>query len=110
MERSALRWTMALPLAPSGGPLGALALGVGRSGRRYGADDLAFARAAGRPRRPRARQRAARQPADGATQRRLDGILGALAEAVTVQTPTAGSSTPTRRRRGCSGCPACTRC
>ena len=37
MELSGLRWTMALPLAPSGGPLGALGMGVGRSGRRYGA-------------------------------------------------------------------------
>jgi serine phosphatase RsbU (regulator of sigma subunit)/PAS domain-containing protein len=83
MERSALRWTMALPLAPSGGPLGALALGVGRSGRRYGADELAFAELLiGRAGLALANAQLVNRLR--ATQRRLDGILGALAEAVTV--------------------------
>ena len=34
MDASGLRSTIALPLAPSGGPLGALGMAVGRSGRR----------------------------------------------------------------------------
>jgi len=84
MERSRLRWTMALPLAPSGGPLGALALGVGRSGRRYGRDELAFAELlVGRAGLALANAQLVNRLT--ATQRRLDGILGALAEAVTVQ-------------------------
>jgi PAS domain S-box-containing protein len=83
MERSQLRWTMALPLAPSGGPLGALALGVGRSGRRYGPDDLAFAELLiGRAGLALANAQLVGRLT--ATQRRLDGIFGALAEAVTV--------------------------
>ena len=83
MERSGLRWTMALPLAPSGGPLGALALGVGRSGRRYGPEELAFAELLiGRAGLALANTQLVNRLT--ATQRRLDGILGALAEAVTV--------------------------
>jgi serine phosphatase RsbU (regulator of sigma subunit)/PAS domain-containing protein len=83
MERSGLRWTMALPLAPSGGPLGALALGVGRSGRSYGPDELAFAELLiGRAGLALANTQLVNRLR--ATQRRLDGILGALAEAVTV--------------------------
>jgi GAF domain-containing protein len=83
MERSKLRWTMALPLAPSGGPLGALALGVGRSGRRYGPGDVAFAELLiGRAGLALANAQLVNRMS--ATQRRLDGILGALAEAVTV--------------------------
>ena len=84
MEKSRLRSTMALPLAPSGGPLGALALGVGRSGRRYGHDELAFAELlVGRAGLALANAQLVNRLT--ATQRRLDGILGALAEAVTVQ-------------------------
>jgi GAF domain-containing protein len=84
MEKSQLRWTMALPLAPSGGPLGALALGVGRSGRRYGPEELAFAELLiGRAGLALANTQLVNRLT--ATQRRLDGILGALAEAVTVQ-------------------------
>jgi serine phosphatase RsbU (regulator of sigma subunit)/PAS domain-containing protein len=83
MQRSGLRWTMALPLAPSGGPLGALALGVGRSGRSYGPEDLAFAELLiGRAGLALANAQLVNRMT--ATQRRLDGILGALAEAVTV--------------------------
>ena len=84
LERSQLRWTMALPLAPSGGPLGALALGVGRSGRTYGRDELDFAELlVGRAGLALANAQLVNRLT--ATQRRLDGILGALAEAVTVQ-------------------------
>jgi len=84
MELSQLRWTMALPLAPSGGPLGALALGVGRSGRRYGREELAFAELlVGRAGLALANAQLVNRLT--AAQRRLDGILGALAEAVTVQ-------------------------
>jgi GAF domain-containing protein len=83
MERSGLRWTMALPLAPSGGPLGALGLGVGPSGRSYGRDELAFAELlVGRAGLALANTQLVNRLT--ATQRRLDGILGALAEAVTV--------------------------
>jgi serine phosphatase RsbU (regulator of sigma subunit)/PAS domain-containing protein len=83
MELSRLRWTMALPLAPSGGPLGALGMGVGRSGRRYGPDELAFADLlVGRAGLALANAQLVSRLT--ATQRRLDGILGALAEAVTV--------------------------
>jgi len=83
MEQSGLRWTMALPLAPSGGPLGALGMGVGRSGRSYGADELAFAGLlVGRAGLALANAQLVSRLT--ATQRRLDGILGALAEAVTV--------------------------
>jgi len=83
MEQSGLRWTMVLPLAPSGGPLGALGLGVGRSGRRYGPADLAFADLlVGRAGLALANAQLVNRLT--ATQRRLDGILGALAEAVTV--------------------------
>jgi PAS domain S-box-containing protein len=83
MEQAGLRWTMALPLAPSGGPLGALALGVGRSGRRYGPAELAFAELLiGRAGLALANAQLVGRLT--ATQRRLDGILGALAEAVTV--------------------------
>ena len=84
MEQSELRWTMALPLAPSGGPLGALGLGVGRSGRRYGPAELAFAELlVGRAGLALANAQLVDRLT--AAQRRLDGILGALAEAVTVQ-------------------------
>ena len=83
MERAGLRWTMALPLAPSGGPLGALALGVGPSGRSYGPAELAFAELLiGRAGLALANAQLVNRMT--ATQRRLDGILGALAEAVTV--------------------------
>jgi PAS domain S-box-containing protein len=84
MEMSHLRWTMALPLAPSGGPLGSLGLGVGRSGRRYGPDELAFAELlVGRAGLALANAQLVGRLT--AAQRRLDGILGSLAEAVTVQ-------------------------
>src|SRR5215217_6810692 len=83
MERSGLRWTMSLPLAPSGGPLGAVALAVGRSGRHYDVDGLAFADLLiGRAGLALANAQLVNRLT--ATQRRLDGILGALAEAVTV--------------------------
>jgi len=83
MERSRLRWMMALPLAPSGGPLGALGLGVGPSGRRYGQDELAFADLlVGRAGLALANAQLVGRLT--AAQRRLDGILGALAEAVIV--------------------------
>jgi len=83
MEQSGLRWTMVLPLAPSGGPLGALGMGVGRSGRRYARSDLVFAELlVGRAGLALANAQLVRRLT--ATQRRLDGILGALAEAVTV--------------------------
>jgi GAF domain-containing protein len=83
MERSGLRWTMALPLAPSGGPLGALGLGVGPSGRTFGPDELAFAELLiGRAGLALANTQLVGRLT--ATQRRLDGILRALAEAVTV--------------------------
>ena len=83
-ELSQLRWTIALPLAPSGGPLGALGLGVGRSGRRYGAAELAFAELlVGRAGLALANTQLVSRLT--ATQRRLDGIFSALAEAVTVQ-------------------------
>ena len=75
---------MALPLAPSGGPLGALGLGVGPSGRRYGEDELAFAELlVGRAGLALANAQLVDRLT--AAQRRLDGILGSLAEAVTVQ-------------------------
>jgi PAS domain-containing protein len=84
MEMSQLRWTMALPLAPSGGPLGSLGLGVGPSGRRYGQDELAFAELlVGRAGLALANAQLVGRLT--AAQRRLDGILGSLAEAVTVQ-------------------------
>ena len=84
MEMSQLRWTMALPLAPSGGPLGSLGLGVGPSGRRYGPDELAFAELlVGRAGLALANAQLVGRLT--AAQRRLDGILGSLAEAVTVQ-------------------------
>ena len=84
LDLSRLRWTMALPLAPSGGPLGALGLGVGESGRRYDEDDLAFARLlVGRAGLALANAQLVDRLT--ATQRRLDGILGSLAEAVTVE-------------------------
>ena len=81
---SQLRWTMVLPLAPSGGPLGALGLGGGRSGRRYGAAELKFAELLiGRAGLALANAQLVNRLT--ATQRRLDGIFNALAEAVTVQ-------------------------
>ena len=86
MELSQLRSTMALPLAPSGGPLGALALAVGPSGRRYGPEELAFAELLiGRAGLALANAQLVTRLTT--TQRRLDGILGALAEAVIVQSP-----------------------
>jgi GAF domain-containing protein len=84
MEMSRLRWTMAIPLAPSGGPLGSLGLGVGQSGRTYGPDELAFGQLlVGRAGLALANAQLVRRLT--AAQRRLDGILGSLAEAVTVQ-------------------------
>jgi PAS domain S-box-containing protein len=84
MELSRLRWTMAVPLAPSGGPLGSLGLGVGASGRTYGPDELAFVQLlVGRAGLALANAQLVRRLT--AAQRRLDGILGSLAEAVTVQ-------------------------
>ena len=84
MALSQLRWTMALPLAPSGEPLGALGLGVGRSGRRYGAADLRFAELlVGRAGLALANAQLVSRLT--ATQRRLDGIFNSLAQAVTVQ-------------------------
>jgi serine phosphatase RsbU (regulator of sigma subunit)/PAS domain-containing protein len=84
MEMSQLRWTMALPLAPSGGPLGSLGLGVGPSGRTYGQAELAFGELlVGRAGLALANAQLVNRLT--AAQRRLDGILGSLAEAVTVQ-------------------------
>jgi PAS domain S-box-containing protein len=84
LQLSQLRWTMALPLAPSGEPLGALGLAVGRSGRRYGAADLAFAELLiGRAGLALANAQLVSRLT--ATQRRLDGIFSVLADAVTVQ-------------------------
>jgi GAF domain-containing protein len=84
LEQSGLRWTMAIPLAPSGGPLGSLGMGVGRSGRRYGPSELAFAELlVGRAGLALANAQLVNRLT--AAQRRLDGILGSLAEAVTVQ-------------------------
>jgi GAF domain-containing protein len=84
LDQSGLRWTMAIPLAPSGGPLGSLGLGVGRSGRRYGQEELAFAQLlVGRAGLALANAQLVGRLT--AAQRRLDGILGSLAEAVTVQ-------------------------
>ena len=61
-----------------------MGLGVGRSGRRYGPDDLAFAELLiGRAGLALANAQLVGRLT--AAQRRLDGILGALAEAVTVQ-------------------------
>ena len=86
LEKSGLRWSMALPLAPSGGPLGALGLGVGPSGRSFGPAELAFAELLiGRVGLALANIQLVNRLT--ATQRRLDGIFGALAEAVTVQGP-----------------------
>ena len=84
MQLSRLRSTMAIPLAPSGGPLGALGLGVGGSGRWYDEHDLQFATLlVGRAGLALANAQLVDRLT--ATQRRLDGILGSLAEAVTVQ-------------------------
>jgi GAF domain-containing protein len=84
LQQSGLRWTMAIPLAPSGGPLGSLGMGVGRSGRRYGPSELAFAELlVGRAGLALANAQLVNRLM--AAQRRLDGILGSLAEAVTVQ-------------------------
>ena len=66
--------------------------------------------AAGRPRRPRARQRAARQPADGDAAAAGRHPRLARRGGHRPRRATAASSTPTRRRRGCSGCRTCTRC
>ena len=87
MDVSGLRWTIALPLAPSGQPLGALGMAVGRSGRSYGEADLAFARLlVGRAGLALANAQLVQRLTSA--QRRLDGILGSLAEAVTVQDTT----------------------
>jgi len=84
LDLSGLRSTMAVPLAPGGGPLGSLGLGVGRSGRHYDEGDLAFAQLlVGRA--GLALTNAQLVARLTAAQRRLDGILGSLAEAVTVQ-------------------------
>ena len=84
MDASGLRSTIALPLAPSGGPLGALGMAVGRSGRTYGEDELVFARLlVGRAGLALANAQLVYRLTSA--QRRLDGILGAMAEAVTVQ-------------------------
>ena len=84
MQLSRLRSTMAIPLAPGGGPLGALGLAVGGSGRWYDEDDLRFATLlVGRAGLALANAQLVDRLT--ATQRRLDGILGSLAEAVTVQ-------------------------
>jgi PAS domain S-box-containing protein len=89
MDTSGLRWTIALPLAPSGGPLGALGMAVGPSGRTYGEAELAFARLlVGRAGLALANAQLVHRLTSA--QRRLDGILGSLAEAVTVQDRTGG--------------------
>jgi PAS domain S-box-containing protein len=83
IAQSGLRMTMAVPLAVRGRALGVLSLGVGRSGRRFGAPELAFADLlAGRAALALANAQLVLRLS--AAQRRLDGILGALAEAVTV--------------------------
>ena len=64
MKLSRLRSTMAIPLAPGGGPLGALGLGVGALRPLVRRGRPALRDAARRPRRPRARQRPARRPPD----------------------------------------------
>ena len=84
MDASGLRSTIALPLAPSGGPLGALGMAVGRSGRTYGDEELGFARLlVGRAGLALANAQLVHRLTSA--QRRLDGILRSLAEAVTVQ-------------------------
>ena len=82
--QSGLRTTVAVPLAVRRQrPLGVLTLGVGRSGRRFGDEDLAFAELlAGRA--ALAIDNAQLLVRLSAAQERLDGILGALAEAVAV--------------------------
>ena len=84
LQQSGLRTTVAVPLAVRRQrPLGVLTLGVGRSGRRFGDEDLAFAELlAGRA--ALAIDNAQLLVRLSAAQERLDGILGALAEAVTV--------------------------
>jgi PAS domain S-box-containing protein len=83
LERSGLRTTMAVPLSVRGTTLGALSLGVGRSGRYFDAADLHFAALlAGRA--ALALGNAQLVARLSAAQQRLDRILGALVEAVTV--------------------------
>ncbi len=83
LDQSALRSTMAVPLAVGDDILGALGVGVGRSGRAYGPDELAFLELlAGRAALAIANAQLVGRLT--ATQRRLDGILETLAEAVTV--------------------------
>jgi PAS domain S-box-containing protein len=83
LERSGLRTTMAVPLTVRGLPLGALSLGVGRSGRHFDAADVRFAGLlAGRAALALGNAQLVTQLS--AAQQRLDGILGALVEAVTV--------------------------
>jgi len=83
IRASGLRTTMAVPLAVGGRILGVLSVAAGRSGRQYGAADVAFAEMlAGRA--ALALGNAQLVARLSAAQQRLDGILGALVEAVTV--------------------------
>ena len=83
LEQSGLRMAMAVPLTVHDRTLGVLSLGAGRSGRSFGAGDAAFAELlAGRAALALANAQLVGRLS--ATQERLDGILGALAEAVTV--------------------------
>jgi serine phosphatase RsbU (regulator of sigma subunit)/PAS domain-containing protein len=83
LAQSGLRMAMAVPLAVHDRTLGVLSLGTGPSGRRFGPADLAFAELlAGRAALALANAQLVGRLS--AAQERLDGILGALAEAVTV--------------------------
>ena len=65
IELSQLRWTMALPLAPGGGPLGARRARGRPVGAALRSRGPRVRGAADRPRRPRARERPARRPPHG---------------------------------------------
>ena len=81
--QSGLRTAVAVPLGTGDRPLGVLTLGAGRSGRPFGEEELGFAELlAGRA--ALALHNAQLLVRLSAAQERLDGILGALAEAVTV--------------------------
>ena len=83
LARLGLRSLAVVPLRARGGVIGALGFAVGRSGRRYDSDDLRFFETlAGRAGLVVANAQLVTEL--GATRAWLDGILGSLAEAVTV--------------------------
>ena len=96
-----LRSAVFVPLRARGRTVGALACGVGTSGRSYGEADLRFAEVLS-ARLALALDNAGLSAAVSGLEQRLEATLRTWPKPCWSGTPPAGSCSPTKRRRGCS--------